>query len=377
MPDETPVPETPVVETPVVETPVPVTLADTERKMQEKYFADRGIDPKKFRDDRPKPREAVKETPVVAKVETPVPEVKVETPEVVAKKKSRVARLFTKIGAIEESNRQLQAELVELRRGKVEAAAPVKVEPVLKEPARADFDTVEGWVAATRKYDKEVAEADLKTTKEQVERQTQEQQAVAEIAEFNKKLLVAKAKHDDWDDVTAKTTVQFNPILQGLLMAADPELLYEFALTPKEAKRLNTLTDTSVVAVGNSDDVTATMRFLTKNPDMIEELNELSPIKAAKFVGKLEARIEAEAKKPESSVPAKGDKVVAEPEVKVPAKTTPTATREPAPKPKPEPPPVMSGAPPATEDWRDPASMSLKDRERLMLQDPKFAKRGR
>ena len=199
------------------------------------------------------------------------------------------------------------------------------------------------------------------------------------MADFQARIAAAKAKHEDWDTVAANTKVVFEPVLQGVIMDADPELLYHFAKNPADARQINKLSGTAVVAVSNADDLTSVLRYLSSHPDDVAKLSAMHPVKAQNYIGKIEARIELEAATSKKDEATKGK---AE-EVKTSTSSGESTTQATASgaettkvqRIKPEPPQKLSGGVPSSKTYSDPESMSLKEREMLLMQDPKYARR--
>ena len=199
------------------------------------------------------------------------------------------------------------------------------------------------------------------------------------MADFQARIAAAKAKHEDWDTVAANTKVVFEPVLQGVIMDADPELLYHFAKNPADARQINKLSGTAVVAVSNADDLTSVLRYLSSHPDDVAKLSAMHPVKAQNYIGKIEARIELEAATSKKDEATKG-KIE---EVKTSTSSGESTTQATASgaettkvqRIKPEPPQKLSGGVPSSKTYSDPESMSLKEREMLLMQDPKYARR--
>lgn len=387
-------PEEAVLETPV-ETPpapaAPATPPTPERKSfkeaEAEFNAKNGvanskIDVTKLRGYKapepvtPKPKE---KTPAAA----PAPGQPITEEE----KKARVTRNQRRFGKLEAKIRELsslvESQATQLKGNPAPQPIPTSKPATAKEPERKDYATVEEWVAAVRKFDREQIEGTLAKTKTEAEQQKVEQETDEIVRDYNSRLSTARSKHEDWDELMESTDVEFVPVLQGLLITADPEILYEFASNPRQAKAINRLTENSAAAVGTADDITAVLRYVSKNPKLIDELNELSPTKAAKFVGRMEVAIEIESKAagktpskeaPTPETPKPSGPQAAQP-IKADQPKPAEPQREPAPKPKPEPPPVISGAPPKSSDWKSPEAMSLKERERLMMEDPQYGKK--
>lgn len=368
-----------VVEPVTVQAPPSMTLAEREAEYRKNYDKSIGRDMSKF----------TKVEPVPSKVGEPVdPAVKLDAegkpivelaaaPVTPPKKKSGFAR---KMAALERSNLELKVKLESLEKPK-ETSAPTPVIVEVKEPERKDFATPEEWFTAVRKFDKDQAELKSKKADEIKLSETETAQINKQLTEFNSKLIETKKKHDDWDDIVdgdAGQKLQFNSTLYGVLITADPEILYEFGKNPKEGRRLNQLSETSIGALGSADDVTAVLRHLSKTPADIESLNELSPIKAAKFIGRIEAKIEVAKEAPKPATPAVPEPRTSPGVPAIPARAesgVPATKVEPAPRNRPEAPPVLKGAAPASDSYKDPKDMTFSERERLRYADPKFRKR--
>ncbi len=380
------------VETPevVVAETKPPTLAETEAKYREDFDKSRGRDVSKLVSTAPTKKEEVKaevkaETTTEVKKDEPKP----DTPKVEEKKPtSGIGRLKAKLAATQQETKELRERLAALESGRTTTTPKPESKPVvLVEPKQEDFATVAEWIGAIRKYDKEVAA------------QEKQQQEAAKIDEgvraiyegFNKRLEEVKKAHPDWSEKAAKVTVEFNPILEGVLITADPEILYHFASNQREAKNLNDLVETSVIAVGNADDVGEVLKYLAANPDDIDKLNALNPVKAQNFVGKLESKIEAGKSsgktqdKPADNKQSSSGTDASQKTGKDATEAVKPKTEEPKPvakvevkqdRERPEPPAkVQGGTVPSTNDWKEPAHMSFAERERLFKEDPRYAKR--
>lgn len=394
--------ETPIV---AVDTPHP-TFAETEKAYREQFDKSHGRDiaklfPKEVKQEAPKvePTKDAKEETPPAKVEAktePAKEGETE-PEAVkdpAKPEDRphprsgAGRLKLKLALARQETENLKAQLANIQ-SLINAPRETKSEtPVLTEPERKDFTDEATYLAAIRQYDKDIREAERKTDQEKRIKDELAANSAKVYNTFAERLGEVKKKHDDWDAVTAKAVVTFNPILEGVLVTADPEFLYFSATHQRDVRNLNDLNEHSVVAIGNSDNVDGVLRHLSLNPDDIDKLNILSPVKAQTFIGRLEAKIEAGI-----ANPAKPDKIgtdTASPGAAAKSEKTGTdATEVVKPKPedkpakvetparvRPEPPAKLKGGEaPSSNSWTDPTSMSLADRERLYKEDPRYAKR--
>lgn len=292
----------------------------------------------------------------------------------------RIQKVNARAEAAENKNRELEARIIAIEGGKktvdkVEEKAP-------EEPKREAYTTVEEWVAAVRKFDKDQTAAEAKKVQEQAGNTEVEKAWGSKLETFNKSIETAKAKHADWDEVRSTTKVQFDPMLQGVLITADAELLYDLAKTPKQARNLNGMEETAIVAAGNSDDVTGVLRWLAAHPEDIDKLNGLNPVKAQAYVGRIEAKIEAaaliaEADKKRSAEGAtdtseEAKKVKAEADRVAAANRTAQAQKD---RVRPEPPAKLEGTAPSSATFTDPANMSFAERERLWREDPRNKRR--
>jgi hypothetical protein len=173
----------------------------------------------------------------------------------------RIAKLSTKL-----TTAQAEAEYWREQALRTSKPAATKVEaPVeAKEPQPEDFETVADYLKAVRQYDREALKRDLtgeiekrdKQRTEASEKQTVEQR-------WSTKLSEARGKHDDFDEVIADAQESNIPVSQAMsdvLMHSDlgAEMLYELA----------------------------------KDHDLAARIARMSPLDAAKALGKIEARLE-------------------------------------------------------------------------------------
>lgn len=383
MPEATVTQETGTVETPVeviAEVKAP-TLAETEAKYRENFDKAHGRDITKMFPNQSKKEEVKVEAKTEErKEETKVAEAtKVET--TAPKPTSGIGRLKAKIARLEG-----QVEALTKTPAPVTTVKQETKQVTLVEPLRKDFATAEEWFTAVREYDKKVAAQDKQQTNEQRQLEQQQAEVNARYATFLERRDEFKKTHTDWDEVAAKAKVAFEPILEGVLIMADPEILYHFANNQKDARNINELSETSVVAVGNSDNITGVLKYLGANPLEIDKLNTLNPVKAQTFIGRIEAKIESvvsttkdktEDKRTSSGTEASPktgtvatEEVKPKPEAKVEVKTEVKQDRV-----RPEPPVKVNGSAPSASTWTDPAHMSLQEREQLMREDPRYARR--
>jgi hypothetical protein len=382
MADETVVID-PIVETiPVAEvkeeTKTP-SLADTEKAWRESETKRRGPEfAKKFNGTvETKVEEKKPESKTEVKTETKIEEKKVE-PVIVPKPKTGFGKVIRR--AVEESTRPLLAKIQELEAKVTPIKTEEKTVEVAVEPKREEFKTTEEWVAAIRKFDKD--QAKIEQDKGKVELESAEARALWDrrIDDLRKGIDEFKKTHTDYDEVRSRAPLigrkgddEYNQVLGGVLIAAGPEAMYELAKDSKKARAVADIDSPQLIAVSNSDVSKDVILWLAAHPDDIEKINGMNPVKAQKFVGQIEAKIEAEAEKAEATkrassgkgdTPLKEEKVTEATEVKAPQKA------------KPEPPPPLKGSAPASlTDWRDSSSMSLADRERLYMEDPKNKRR--
>lgn len=312
--------------------------------------------------------------------ETPTPE----------KKKSGIARLNNKLNRATQENQELKERLAALEGKLTVVTAPKPAEaPVVEqlvEPTRDKFDTDAAYLLALRAYDKQVSAKQIEDDKQAAAQKDTEAAWNNKVTKYNESIKAAKAKFPDFDKVKETSNVsigrrgdvEHNTVLMGVLMDAGPETVYSLLKSPSDARHISDIDKDGLFAVGNADDVAGVVKWLSTHPDDIDVLNGLTPIKAQKFIGKIEFKIEAEsASLKEQAEKAKTVEktqrtVEAQPEAKKPevvktqAQAPAVATRQPGPtRPKADIPPKMEGNPPSGSDWRDPADMSFTERERM------------
>lgn len=390
-----------VTETPVVETTTTTTetskptLAETERLFRETYDKEHGRDvsklfPQPIKKVEVKTETKTEEKPVVKTEEKKV-ETKVETE--APKKPSGFSRTRYKLELAKQENQMLKDRLAALETrvdGKT-TTTEVKTEARV-EPKREDFKTDLEYFNATRKFDKDTSELEKKTEKEQQSQDQLNAQFEREYGVFQTELESFKKTHPDWDEKKKNSKVVFEPILLGVLIKSGPETLYHFADNQRQARNLNDMLENSVIAVGNSDDVSGVLKYLAANPDDIDKLNSLNPVKAQTFIGKIEAKIESGAatatsddksKRTQTGADDKSEKTVAAATETTKPTTTKTetkpaevqATKVVADRARPEPPAKVSGEAPSSADWTDSGHMSLKEREAKYREDFRYAKK--
>jgi hypothetical protein len=373
-----------------VKAPVTRTLAEAEADYRRDYDAKHGRDiTKLFPNVTPIKKEEVK-TEVKDGKESKPEEKKTDAavvPPVEKKAKGgyarTISRLNRELGAERERNRIMDDRLKALETGRTVTTTQPKVEEDL-EPTRDKFETDLAWFQAVRAWDKKQLTKTTDDVKRSMESSVSDVEATRRWNEFVENKNKFESEHPDFGEVIEKSEVEFSPIIVGLLVdngGIDPAFLYDMAMAPKEAKRLNELKDEAIAAIGSSSDMpTDVLRYLSKNPDDIKKLNGLDNPKQAKFVGIIESKVEsarAAAKAAAGTETKKEEGKQAEPakvEVKE-VKETPPA--EPVKRPKPEPPPKVTGAAPlaGNDDWRDPSDMSLAERERRYYADPRNKRR--
>jgi PHD/YefM family antitoxin component YafN of YafNO toxin-antitoxin module len=365
------------VTTTTVEEPKVLTLAEVEKQYHEKWDKDRGRDMDKLFPGQVKKEEPKTEVKVEAKTETKVEPAKADEPVVRTKADRDLGKLRARLREEKDARSALEARL---------AAIESKDKPVVKtetvtitEPKREAYTTDAEYFEAVRKFDKEQQDSALKKVREDFQKNEEAKAWDTRVADFQARIAAAKAKHEDWDTIAANTKVVFEPGLLGVIMDADPELLYHFAKNPADAKQINKLSEIAVVAVSNADDVTSVLRYLSSHPDDVAKLSVMHPVKAQNYIGKIEARIEVEAatSKKDEAVKTKAEEVKAstssgESTTQITASGADTTKVQ---RVKPELPQKLSGGVPSSKTYSDPESMSLKEREMLMMQDPKYARR--
>ena len=352
------------------------TLAEVEKQYHEKWNKDRGRDMDKLFPGQVRKEEAKVETKVEAKTETKVEPAKVDEPVVRTKADRDLGKLRARLREEKDARSALEARLAAIE---AKDKPATKAETVtITEPKREAFTTDAEYFEAVRKFDKEQQDSALKKVREDFQKSEEAKAWDARVADFQARIAAAKAKHEDWDTVAANTKVVFEPVLQGVIMDADPELLYHFAKNPADAKQINKLSETAVVAVSNSDDVTSVLRYLSSHPDDVARLSVMHPVKAQNYIVKIEAKIESEAATSKKDEATKGKTE----EVKSTSSgesTTQTAAlgadTTKVQRVKPEIPQKLTGGVPSSKTYADPESMSLKEREMLMMQDSKYARR--
>lgn len=361
----------------VKETPKTLTMSEAEAQYKNDFDKKHGRDISKLFPSATPERKEEKVEVSRQLVETKTePKVEVKTEPTKPKNgfQRAMSRMNRALGAAEERNKQLEARLSAIESTKVTPQVTTRIEAVI-EPKREDFQTVEEYITAIRKYDRTqlVAETDKKL----LTRDEEDMQAVAAERwnSFVVKRDELKKTLPDYDEVIDKSTVEFNPLLGGLIVSLgneDPKFFYDLAKTPKEAKKLNELNEAAIVAVGISDNISGVMRYLSANPADISKLNSLDSVKATKFIGIIESKLETPVKmelKTEEKAPLPAELASQKSEIKTPEMV------EPARRTKPEIPPKISGSAPTSTDWRDSTEMSFVEFERLYREDPRNKRR--
>jgi hypothetical protein len=133
-----------------------------------------------------------------------------------------------------------------------------------KAPRFEDFNSYDDYVAAVAEH-KATKKFEELTRKDQ-EKQTQQKQAEV-VKNFNDKVTEARKKYDDFDTVALGNHVAYNDVTTSLVLASDAstELAY----------------------------------YLGKNPEIAQKLTQISPLEAAKEIGRIEAKL-LEKPKPQS-----------------------------------------------------------------------------
>lgn len=352
------------------------TLAEVEKQWQENEAKKRGPDfAKRFPGTVEVKVEDKKEE---SKTEAKSEDKKVDTPITPPKPKTGFGKVIRR--AVNEATEPLLAKIRELETKIAPKVEDKKADTVLVEPKRDDFKTVEEWVAAVRRYDREVAKLDeqkAKTTKEADDARVFWDRRIESL---NSEIAAFEKTHPDYKEVAAKAPLigrknddEYNQLIGGILIVAGPEVMYELAKNPKMARTVSDIDSQQLIAVTNSDNSKGVILWLASHPDDVQKINGMNQVKAQAFVGRIEAKIEAEAEKADATkrassgkddTPHKVEKVIPATEVEAPKKV------------KPEPPPALKGqAPASVDDWRSPEVTNLKDFERLYMEDPKNKRR--
>jgi hypothetical protein len=179
------------------------------------------------------------------------------------------------------------------------AVAPEDVEPV--EPQEGDFVTIAEYVRAVRGYDKE--HAVWKARQDQVAaRATESENTYREgMRAFfaNRDQITKDEKYKNYAEVAnAYKGPDMSPVLERVtVMTGDASLMYDYCTTKGMVRKLNDISEDAGVAILKSADAPASvLRYLASNPEDITKINELTLAKRAAFIGKIEARVESEAK---------------------------------------------------------------------------------
>lgn len=201
----------------------------------------------------------------------------------------RIAKLSAKLTTSEAEKEYWREQALRTKPIETKVEAPAEV----KEPQPEDFDTVADYLKAVRQYDREELKRELtgeiekrETAKvQQSEKKTIEQKWSARLAE-------ARTKFEDFDEVIADAQESNIPVSQAMsdvLMHSDigAEMLYELA----------------------------------KDHELAAKIARMSPLEAAKALGKIEARIESS--KPKEQAEADEPAKPPAPVTKAPAPVTP------------------------------------------------------
>lgn len=185
-------------------------------------------------------------------------------------KPSRSQRRSQKIRTLSEQNDYLKAEVERLRQW-----APPGAKDKLTAPKEEDFpNDWLGYEEAKNQYNirlalREERQAELNAARVQAEQEAHRERVEA----YNERLSEVKGKLPDFDKVMSSARdIQIRDDIRDSIMESDkgPQLAYYFA----------------------------------KNPDALDSLNEMSPLKAAKELGKIEARLYIPKSKTVSKAPA-------------------------------------------------------------------------
>ena len=198
------------------------------------------------------------------KVEEKATEAKPEPTE--AEKKAyalqkRIDRQTAASKALQEQNSQLKAQLEQL------AAKAPKPDDA---PKQDDFDSYEEWHKATVKYEAKL-EADniIKQAKEQELKVVQEQQARETRRQLDEKEAAFRTISPDYDIVLKEASETLDSIaLQGINIAPFQQMVL------------------------NTDNPPQVIYELGKNPELIESLVNMSPLKAMREIIKMEIALE-------------------------------------------------------------------------------------
>jgi len=286
--------------------------------------------------------------------------------------KDQIAALTAKVEALSKP-----VDRVETSDTPAEDAEPV-------EPEEGDFSTVAEYVKALRGFDKE--HAAWKAKQDAVASRAFESDAVyrSSVQTFlaDRDRIMKDEKYKDYMDVAnSYKGPDMSPVLERVtVMAGDATLMYDYCTTKGMVRKLNGITEDAGVAILKSADApAAVLRYLAANPDEVTKINELPLAKRAAFVGKIEARVESEAKAGSDTYQRKdetrnsGGNVAGE---KPKGEHTDTAGKgEKAPKTKADVDPKVTGGSAAPQtNWAASVDMSFAERARLM-KEAQVAKR--
>lgn len=231
----------------------------------------------------------VVEEPAVIEEDDPVEEAE-ETPNGEDKPKPRggfqkkIDRLIKEVASGNEEKQRLKLELEEARKSK-ETPKQVAADG---EPERKDFENDIAYVKALAKWE---VRQEMKLEAEREGREAAEREHAAVVKSYNQKVVEAKATHEDWEEVMNQELDIYPAVSQSIFrMPNGPEVAYQ----------------------------------LGKNPDLMEELMNMSIYEAIGKVWQLSIELSKSADEPEPE--KKEKKAIPAPIRAVSAGTTRTST---------------------------------------------------
>ncbi len=207
-------------------------------------------------------------------VEEAAPETAEEEPKPEpAKAKEHKSGWQKRIDKLTARNHSLETRLAELEAKAKPADAKVDAQPADTGPKLADYNNnLEEFLKARDAW------KDAETS-----RQSEQERQRATFDNYNKKVSEARGQYEDWDEVVSGSAMKI------------PQAAY--------------------LAVTEEDNGPEVAYYLAQHPDEVETLNDLTPIGASRYIGKLAARLAGEKATP-----------IAKPKVKPPAPVAPVGT---------------------------------------------------
>lgn len=173
----------------------------------------------------------VVEEPAVVEEDDPVEEAE-ETPKGEDKPKPRggfqkkIDRLIKEVASGNEEKQRLKLELEEARKSK----DPVKQVAADGEPERKDFDNDIAYVKALAKWE---VRQEMKLEAEREGREAAEREHAAVIKSYNQKIVDCKASHEDWEEVMNQELDIYPAVSQSIFrMPNGPEVAYQLGKNP-------------------------------------------------------------------------------------------------------------------------------------------------